>query len=143
MNDMDRERLVQVEDRAKSNTKRLDEHDSEIEELKKTYAIMEKMNYRMENVEKSVISIKSMTVQLIVYIVTTLFTYILGKVSKYFRWNETLPIPVQNIVIGIIATIIGCVIHVEGLDVNGVIQAVVTALGGVGTATVLYDAKNQ
>ena len=84
-----------------------------------------------------------MTVQLIVYIVTTLFTYILGKVSKYFRWNETLPIPVQNIVIGIIATIIGCVIHVEGLDVNGVIQAVVTALGGVGTATVLYDAKNQ
>lgn len=57
MNDMDRERLVQVEDRAKSNTKRLDEHDSEIEELKKTYAIMEKMNYRMENVEKSVISI--------------------------------------------------------------------------------------
>ncbi len=84
-----------------------------------------------------------MTVQLIVYIVTTLFTYVLGKVSKYFRWNETLPIPVQNIVIGIIATIIGCVIHVEGLDANGVIQAVVTALGGVGTATVLYDAKNQ
>ncbi len=84
-----------------------------------------------------------MTVQLIVYIVTTLFTYVLGKVSKYFRWNETLPIPVQNIVIGIIATIIGCIIHVEGLDANGVIQAVVTALGGVGTATVLYDAKNQ
>lgn len=53
----ERERLVQVEDRAKSNTKRLDEHDNEIEELKKTYAIMEKMNYRMENVEKSVISI--------------------------------------------------------------------------------------
>lgn len=59
MNDMDRERLVQVEDRAKSNTKRLDEHDSEIEELKKTYAIMEKMNYRMENVEKSVTSINN------------------------------------------------------------------------------------
>lgn len=84
-----------------------------------------------------------MTVQLIVYLVTTLFTYVLGKVSKYFRWNETLPIPIQNIAIGIIATVIGCVIHVEGLDANGVIQAVVTALGGVGTATVLYDAKNQ
>ncbi len=53
----DRERLVQVEDRAKSNTKRIDEHDNEIEELKKTYSIMEKMNYRMENMEKSVISI--------------------------------------------------------------------------------------
>lgn len=84
-----------------------------------------------------------MTVQLIVYLVTTLFTYVLGKVSKYFRWNETLPIPIQNIAIGLIATVIGCVIHVEGLDANGVIQAVVTALGGVGTATVLYDAKNQ
>ena len=84
-----------------------------------------------------------MTVQLIVYLVTTLFTYVLGKVSKYFRWNETLPIPIQNIAIGVIATVIGCVIHVEGLDANGVIQAVVTALGGVGTATVLYDAKNQ
>ena len=84
-----------------------------------------------------------MTEQLKVYIVTTLFTYVLGKVSKYFRWNETLPIPIQNIAIGVIATIIGCVIHVEGLDANGVIQAVVTALGGVGTATVLYDAKNQ
>ena len=59
MNDMDRERLVQVEDRAKSNTKRLDDHDNEIEELKKTYAIMEKMNYRMENVEKSVTSINN------------------------------------------------------------------------------------
>ena len=55
----ERERLVQVEERAKSNTKRLDEHDSEIEELKKTYAIMEKMNYRMENVENSVDEIKS------------------------------------------------------------------------------------
>ncbi len=84
-----------------------------------------------------------MTVQLIVYIITTLFTYVLGKVSKHFGWNETLPIPVQNIVIGVIASIIGCVIHVEGLDINGVIQAVVTALGGIGTATVLYDAKNQ
>lgn len=57
MDNMDRERLVQVEERAKSNTKRIDEHDSEIEELKKTYVIMEKINYRMEGVEKSVISI--------------------------------------------------------------------------------------
>ncbi len=84
-----------------------------------------------------------MSVQLIVYVITTLFTYILGKVSKHFGWNETLPIPVQNIAIGIISAVIGCVIHVEGLDASGVIQAVVTALGGIGTATVLYDAKNQ
>ena len=84
-----------------------------------------------------------MTVQVLVYIITTLFTYILGKVSKHFYWNETLPIPVQNIIIGIIAAVIGCLIHIEGLDINGVITAVITALGGIGTATVLYDAKNQ
>ena len=84
-----------------------------------------------------------MTVQVLVYIVTTIFTYILGKVSKHFGWNETLPIPVQNIVIGVISAGIGCLIHIEGLDANAIISAVITALGGIGTATVLYDAKNQ
>lgn len=48
----EKERLVAVEERGKSNTKRIDEHDKEIEELKKTYSIMEKMDYRMGNVEK-------------------------------------------------------------------------------------------
>ena len=84
-----------------------------------------------------------MTVQVLVYIVTTLFTYILGKVSKHFCWNETLPIPVQNIIIGIIAAVIGCLIHIENLDANSVITAVITAVGGVGTAVVAYDAKNK
>ncbi len=84
-----------------------------------------------------------MTIQVLVYIVTTLFTYIMGKASKYFEWNYTLPIPIQNIIIGFIAAGIGIFIHIEGLDTNSVIQAVITAIGGVGTATVLYDAKNQ
>ncbi len=84
-----------------------------------------------------------MTIQLIVYIVTTLFTYGLGKISKCFSWNETLPIPVQNIIIGFIASIIGCMIHAEGLGANEIVQAVVTALGGIGTATVVYDVKNK
>ncbi len=84
-----------------------------------------------------------MTIQVLVYIVTTLFTYILGKVSKYFGWNETLPIPIQNIIIGFISAGIGILIHIEGLDANSIITAVITAVGGIGTATVLYDAKNQ
>ena len=42
-----------------------------------------------------------MTVQLLVYVITALFTYVLGKISKHFGWNETLPIPIQNILIGI------------------------------------------
>mgnify|MGYP003571668556 CR=1 FL=1 len=50
----EKERLVAVEERAKSNTKRLDDHEKEIEELKKTYSIMEKMDFRMGNVEDNV-----------------------------------------------------------------------------------------
>lgn len=48
------ERLAKVEEGRKSNTKRLDEHETRIDSLEKTYAIMEKMNYRMENVEMAV-----------------------------------------------------------------------------------------
>lgn len=84
-----------------------------------------------------------MTVQFLVYVITTLFTYIAGKVSKHFGWNYDLPITVQNIIIIAIASIVGCLIHIENLCVNDVITAVITAVGGVGTAVVAYDAKNQ
>ena len=73
-----------------------------------------------------------MTVQFLVYVVTTLFTYIAGKVSKHFGWNYDLPITVQNIIIIAIASIVGCLIHIENLGVND-----------VRTAVVAYDAKNQ
>lgn len=84
-----------------------------------------------------------MTVQFLVYVITTLFTYIAGKVSKHFGWNYDLPITIQNIIIIAIASIVGCLIHIENLGVNDVITAVITAVGGVGTAVVAYDAKNQ
>ena len=51
-------KVAHLEEREKSNTKRLNEHDKEIEELKNTYAIMEKMDYRMINVESNVTEIK-------------------------------------------------------------------------------------
>lgn len=50
--------LAHLEERAKSNTKRLDEHDLKIKELQNTYTIMEKMDYRMSNVENNVSEIK-------------------------------------------------------------------------------------
>jgi len=84
-----------------------------------------------------------MTIELLVYVVTVLFTYIAGKVSKHFGWNYTLPITIQNIIIIAIASVIGCIIHIQNLDANSIISAVVTAVGGVGTAVVAYDAKNQ
>ena len=47
-------KIIETEERSKSNTKRLDKHDKDIDELKKTYAIMEKMDYRMGQVEDSI-----------------------------------------------------------------------------------------
>lgn len=51
--------IAHLEERAKSNTKRLDEHDTRLDSLEKTYSIMEKMDYRMENVENTVTAIKN------------------------------------------------------------------------------------
>ena len=52
------ERLVQEEARSKSNSKRLDEHDEKLAKLEDTYAIMEKMDYRVSNIESNVADIK-------------------------------------------------------------------------------------
>lgn len=52
------ERLVEVEQRSKSNTKRLEEHNERIEKLEKNTAILEKMDYRMGNVETNLKEIK-------------------------------------------------------------------------------------
>ena len=53
------ERLVQVEDRAKSNTKRLDEHDEQIKELNNVYLALTKVDDKVTNVENDVSEIKS------------------------------------------------------------------------------------
>lgn len=48
------EKMAHLEEREKSNTKRLDDHDSRLDNLEKTYSIMEKMDYRMGQVETAV-----------------------------------------------------------------------------------------
>jgi len=53
-----REKVAHLAEREKSNTHRIDEHDKELDELKKTYSIMEKMDYRMSNVENNVTEIR-------------------------------------------------------------------------------------
>ncbi len=67
-------KLQEVEDRSKSNTKRLDEHDKDIKELKNTYKIMEKMDYRMGNVEDNVTEIKEEIQK--------------GKEQKGMKWDK-------------------------------------------------------
>ena len=53
------EKVAHLDERAKSNTKRLDEHDSRIDSLEKTYSVMEKMDCRIGNMENSVNEIKT------------------------------------------------------------------------------------
>ncbi len=48
------EKIAHLEEREKSNTKRLDEHETRLDNLEKTYSIMEKMDYRMGKVETAV-----------------------------------------------------------------------------------------
>lgn len=48
------EKVAHLEEREKSNTKRLDDHDIRLDNLEKTYSIMEKMDYRMGQVETAV-----------------------------------------------------------------------------------------
>ena len=48
------EKVAHLEEREKSNTKRIGEHDDRLDKLEKTYSIMEKMDYRMEKVESAV-----------------------------------------------------------------------------------------
>ena len=68
------ERLVEAEQRGKSNTKRIDEHDERIDNLEKTYSIMEKMDYRMSNVENNVNDIKTEIQK--------------GKEQKGMKWDK-------------------------------------------------------
>lgn len=53
------EKVAHIDERAKSNTKRLDEHDNRIDSLEKTYSVMEKMDCRIGNMENSVDEIKT------------------------------------------------------------------------------------
>lgn len=48
------EKVSHLEEREKSNTKRIDEQNGRIDKLEKTYSIMEKMDYRMGKVESAV-----------------------------------------------------------------------------------------
>lgn len=51
-------KLVEVEQRSKSNTKRLDEHEEQIKELSNVYVALTKVDDKVSNVENDVSEIK-------------------------------------------------------------------------------------
>jgi len=83
-------------------------------------------------------------VNIITYAVSTVLTYIFGVISKNNNWNEDLPIPVQNILIGIVVfalSVLATYLLKEPIDVKSIAEQVIVALGGAGSATLFYDTK--
>jgi hypothetical protein len=78
----------------------------------------------------------------LIFIVSTTMTYILGIQSKIHKWNDTLPIPMQNCLVGIIVFILAyvfCLITKTEANIDDIIQQILLSFGGVGTATLGYD----
>ena len=85
-------------------------------------------------------------INLIIYIVSTLLTYILGLLSKKFKWNETLPIPIQNIFVGVITFLVAyicCKVSGTEIDIQSTMEQIIVALGGAGTAALGYDTNKS
>lgn len=81
-------------------------------------------------------------ISVLVFVVSTLMTYILGLLSKKHKWNEKLPIPVQNCLVGIIVFILACVfclVFKKTIEPVIIVQQIALAMGGAGTATLGYD----
>ena len=76
--------------------------------------------------------------EILVFVVSTIVTYTLGLLSKKFKWNEQLPIPLQNIIVGVIVFTIFYLVK-RPADIELALQQLMLAMGGVGTATLGYD----
>lgn len=82
----------------------------------------------------------------LVFIFSAIITYGLGKISKKLKWNENLPIPIQNILVGFV--VFGIVILYqksmgEAIDVQVTMHQIFSALSGSGMATLVYDANKS
>lgn len=77
-------------------------------------------------------------INMLIYIISTLLTYFLGIAAKKFKWNEELPIPIQNILVGLIVFGITYII-LKPADMTELANQIWLALGGAGTATLVYD----
>ena len=77
-------------------------------------------------------------IEVLTYIVSVIMTYVMGIISKKMKWNEEMPIPIQNILVGIIVFVIVYFTQ-RPSDVEVAINQIMLALGGAGTATLCYD----
>lgn len=91
MERVDIERLKEVEQRSKSNTKRLDDHDEQLKELSNVYVALTKTNDKVDKIESDVSEMKGdlkeikekpgkKLDQIIGYILSTLIGGLIGYV---------------------------------------------------------------
>ena len=77
-------------------------------------------------------------INFLIYIVSTILTFGLGICSKKFKWNEQLPIAIQDIIIGLTVFIIAWALF-PAYDKEELLNQIILALGGSGTAALGYD----
>lgn len=77
--------------------------------------------------------------EFLIYAVSTVFTYVMGVISKKLKWNETLPVPIQNLIVGGIVFGIFYIIK-RPAEIETIINQIMLAIGGAGTAALSYDA---
>lgn len=80
----------------------------------------------------------------LVLIFSAIVTYVLGKVSKKRGWNENLPIPIQNVIVGALVFLVVFLYQKatgEVINIQNTIQQIYYSLGGSGLATLVYDAS--
>lgn len=75
-----------------------------------------------------------MDLSTIITFVTFIVTYVFGELSKKFNWLESKYIPIQNFVIGVIASIM-YYCFVDNSNIEHAIMVVISALSTAG----LYD----
>lgn len=76
-----------------------------------------------------------MTMNEIIIVTTAFITYVFGILSKRFNWIESNYIPVQNLLIGIIA---GLLVYYSGLNAS-LISSIVVCSAAALTAGGAYD----
>ena len=79
-------------------------------------------------------------VNVLIYVATIILTYGFGILSKRFKWNEQMPIPVQSIFIWLIVLTLSWFLS-EPINAEETFYLIIASAGGAGTATLGYDTK--
>ena len=76
----------------------------------------------------------------LIYVATIILTYGFGILAKKFKWNQKLPIPVQNVLVWVIVLILAWLLS-EPINTEEIFGLVIATSGGAGTATLGYDVQ--